>query len=105
MIASTPKPPYYAVIFTSRRRDDAGYSAMAQSMVELASRQPGFLGVEHAGEDEAITISYWADEGSIAAWKAHTDHLLAQKMGREKWYAAYGLRVAKVERAYGFEAG
>ena len=35
--ASLPKPPYYAVIFSSQRNayDDAGYGAMAERMVEL----------------------------------------------------------------------
>ena len=47
--ARTPAPPYYAVIFTSRRtRVDEGYGAMAGRMVELAARQKGFLGIETA---------------------------------------------------------
>ncbi|SKA25372.1 hypothetical protein SAMN02745127_02896 [Oceanospirillum multiglobuliferum] len=59
LIASTPKPPYYAVIFTSHRTEgDSGYSEMAARMVELASMQPGFLGVESAREDVGITVSY-----------------------------------------------
>ena len=46
-LAKTPKPPYYAVIFTSRRTDDDnGYSKMADRMVALASEQRGFLGIE-----------------------------------------------------------
>ncbi|SFS36453.1 hypothetical protein SAMN04488601_10169 [Paenibacillus sp. 453mf] len=43
------QPPYYAVIFSSKRTEgDNGYGIMADKMVELASRQPGFLGVEAA---------------------------------------------------------
>ena len=46
MFASTPPPPYYAVIFTSIRTDsDAGYQATAQRMLDLAAGQPGYLGV------------------------------------------------------------
>src|SRR5690349_18720828 len=45
--AQTPKPPYYAVIFTSTRTAvDEGYGAVADRMVALAAGQPGFLGVE-----------------------------------------------------------
>ena len=103
MIAKTPDPPYYAVIFTSVRTDtEDGYASTADLMMELAASQPGYLGVEHARESVGITVSYWADEASIAAWKANAEHALAQRYGREKWYAAYSLRVAKVERAYGF---
>ena len=98
------EPPYYAVVFSSQRTDgDHGYAAMADRMVELARQQPGFLGVESArGADGfGITVSYWASEADIAAWKQQTEHLVAQTLGRERWYAQYSLRVARVERAYG----
>lgn len=52
MIANTPAPPYYAVIFSSLRSDgDLGYGQAALRMLELAREQPGFLGVESARED------------------------------------------------------
>jgi heme-degrading monooxygenase HmoA len=101
--ATTPEPPYYAVIFTSMRTaGDNGYAAMADAMAELALRQPGNLGAENArGADGlGITVSYWEDEASIKSWKAVSSHLAAQKLGRERWYDHYELRVAKVERAY-----
>jgi heme-degrading monooxygenase HmoA len=101
--ARTPAPPYYAVIFTSTRTAvDEGYGAMADRMVELASRQPGFLGVESArGADGlGITVSYWASEEAIAAWKANAEHRIAQSSGNRKWYEHFETRVAKVERAY-----
>lgn len=102
-IARTPKPPYYVVCFTTRLGDDEGYSEMASAMVELAARQDGFLGVESArGADGlGITLSYWRDEAAIAGWRENARHKLAQKMGRERWYEAYSLRIARVERAYG----
>ena len=101
MIANTPKPPYYAVIFTSTRTEgDQGYAAMSERMGELAAEQEGFLGIETARNEVGVTVSYWKDEASIAAWKAQAKHLVAQKMGIEQWYAHYELRVAKVERAY-----
>ncbi len=102
-IAETPKPPYYAVIFTSILTEgDNGYSKMAGRMMELAAQQPGFLGVESAREEVGITVSYWRDLDSIKNWKAVIDHRQAQKLGREKWYANYKTRIAKVERDYGF---
>lgn len=101
--SETPKPPYYAVIFTSKlRENDEGYDAMGNAMAELAQHQPGYLGLETTrGLDKlGITVSYWKDEYSILAWKNKTQHLLAQKSGIERWYEHYELRVAKVERAY-----
>lgn len=102
LIAHTPVPPYYAVIFTSQRTDgDNGYGEMAVRMVELASRQPGFLGVESAREEVGITVSYWSDLESIKHWKADMEHQEAQRAGRERWYSAFKVRIAKVERDYG----
>ncbi len=103
-IARTPEPPYWAVVFTSQRTpgDDEGYAAMAAAMHELALRQPGCLGVESArGADGAgITVSYWASEEAMRAWKHVAAHAAAQRRGRERWYADYTVRVARVERAY-----
>jgi len=103
-IAKTPEPPYYAVVFTSLRTEgERGYGGMAERMVELASGQPGFLGVEsvRGADGLGITISYWQTEAAITAWKAHAEHKVAQETGQRVWYSDYQVRVAKVERAYG----
>ena len=102
--ARTPRPPYYAVIFTSLRTDgDDAYGATADRMVELAAQQPGHLGVEsvRGADGLGITVSYWESEAAIAAWRAHAEHTIARERGRRDWYAHYELRVARVERAYG----
>ena len=101
LIAQTPPPPYYAVIFTSTRTEgDHGYGAMAERMVALAAEQPGFLGAESARNEVGITVSYWKDLESIRAWKANAEHLEAQRQGRAQWYSAFTTRIAKVERDY-----
>jgi len=76
---------------------------MAERMVELASQQPGFLGVETVRDANGfgITVSYWSSEEAIAAWKSHMEHQGAQEGGKRVWYSDYQLRVAKVERDYG----
>lgn len=103
MFAETPSPPYYAVIFTSLRTDDDhGYGLMAKHMLELASWQDGFLGVESAREEIGITVSYWRDLESIRKWKENSVHLIAQEKGRSLWYKAYKTRIALVERDYSF---
>ncbi|KPK35068.1 MAG: JEMB protein [Betaproteobacteria bacterium SG8_40] len=100
--ATTPEPPYYAVIFTSvRKSDDAGYGVTAQRMLELAARQPGFLGFETAHGDVGISVSYWSTLDAIKAWKANAEHVLAQQRGKAEWYASYRVRVCRVEREYG----
>lgn len=103
MPQSLPEPPYYAVIFASQRRpaeDGDGYAEMAERMIALAAGQPGFLGAESArGTDGfGITVSYWADEAAIAAWKADAQHRLAQHLGKTDWYEDFTMRIARVER-------
>jgi heme-degrading monooxygenase HmoA len=105
--APTPRPPYYAVIFTSRRTpgDGPAYEAMAARMLELAARQPGFLGVESARDADGvgITVSYWASREAIRRWRDHAEHRLAQEQGRTAWYAGFRLRTCYVEDERGFE--
>ncbi len=107
-IASTPAAPYYLVAFTSQRtdRDAAGYGATSERMVELAARQPGYLGIEsaRAADGVGITLSYWRGPDDIRAWKAVEEHRQAQQRGRGEWYGRYRTRVALVERDYAWEA-
>jgi heme-degrading monooxygenase HmoA len=106
--ASTPPPPYWAVVFTSVRTgsDEAGYSRAAERMVELAKRQRGYLGYESARDAGGLglTVSYWDSLESIARWRADAEHAEVQRQGRERWYASYSLRVCRVERAWDFAA-
>jgi heme-degrading monooxygenase HmoA len=106
--ANTPEPPYYAAIFTSLRTPgDEGYTRMAERMIELSARQPGFLGVEsvRGADGFGITVSYWASLEDIERWKANAEHLAAQEAGRRRWYEHYAVRVTRVERAYEADAG
>jgi len=103
MISQTPTPPYYAVIFTSVRTEgDNGYAEMADRMVELARQQDGFLGVESARNEIGITVSYWHDLECIKKWRENMEHSIARDKGRNKWYQSFKVRIAKVERDYGF---
>lgn len=105
-LATTPEPPYFAVIFASVRtaQDDEGYAAAADRMAQLASEQPGYLGVDSVrGTDGVgITVSYWSSEAAIAAWRRHAEHTIVREQGRKSWYSQYELRVARIDRAYGF---
>jgi heme-degrading monooxygenase HmoA len=107
MIPKTPVPPYYAVIFTAKRTetDNGGYGIMADRMVSLATEQDGYLGHESYRNPNGYgtTISYWQSLATISNWKKNMEHKDAQQQGRGKWYAEYKLRIAKVERDYGFE--
>ena len=104
MIASTPRPPYYAVIFSTIRTDmDEGYEETAHRMEELAKQQRGYLGIESARSVIGITVSYWESLDAIAKWKNNIEHTAARENGRTLWYHKYQLRICKVEHDYGYE--
>ena len=106
--ANRPEPPYYAVIFTSQHKGASGaeYAATAKRMFELAAQQPGYIGVEstHGADGFGITVSYFTSLEAIAGWRKQAEHMAAQERGRTEWYSGYEIRIAKVERAYGFRA-
>ena len=103
--AETPKPPYYAVTFIGTNIVGTGseeYQQLMGEMVELATKQPGYLGIEYSMSEIELIVTYWKDEESIKAWKAQEDHLVAQAEGRNKYFSRYQIRVCKCERDYGF---
>lgn len=105
--AQTPKPPYYAAVFSSQRTDDDndGYGETADRMWELASQQPGYLGMETVRGDDGfgMTVSYWECLEAIRGWREQAEHKTAQQQGRAMWYDRYKLRICLVENEYAFE--
>lgn len=106
---SSLEPPYVAVIFSSVLEPDTpGYDAAAARMERLAAEQPGYLGIESVRDPDnraGITVSYWRTDGDAAAWKQVAEHREVQRIGRERWYASYTVRIAAVTRAYSFDEG
>ena len=101
--ANLPSPPYFSVIFSSRRTaGDNGYATTADRMLELAAQQRGFLGAESARSNDGfgITVSYWESMEATTSWRTDAEHRLAQGRGKTLWYEHYEVRIAKVERAY-----
>ncbi len=97
-IADTPKPPYYAVIFTTRRTDRESelYQEMNDHLMKLVRDHDGFLGVESSGP--GLTVTYWRDLESIKEWKQNTFHAEAIEKGKSSFYSELMTRVCLVER-------
>ena len=94
---------HIAVIFSSHLSAESdGYEQMAEEVLNLATSQPGFIGAETVRDEGGfgITVSYWENERCVRNWKKVTEHLVAQKMGMEKWYNHYRIRVCKIKRNY-----
>lgn len=100
------EPPYYAVIFNSHRTEvEDGYHEMNEKLFALAEKQTGYLGMNSFRNADGVGVSilYWKTLEDIKAWGQHPEHLIAQKLGREKWYHSYRIRICKVERERHFD--
>jgi heme-degrading monooxygenase HmoA len=104
-IVNTPKPPYYAVVFTSINADvdHTEHTKMYRRMVEIAESYEGYIGIEPARNPDGsgVAVIYWKDLATIQAFARDPEHLVAKKKGREIWYSHYLIRICKVERDYG----
>jgi heme-degrading monooxygenase HmoA len=72
-------------------------------MRDLALSQFGCLDFTAVTEGcDEIALSYWPTEASIRDWKMHSEHVLAQELGRKRWYESYVVQVAHITREYSF---
>jgi heme-degrading monooxygenase HmoA len=73
-------------------------------MIELAEKMPGFGEVKtFTAEDcERVSLVSFASPEDHAAWRAHPDHRVAQRRGRDELYDEYLIQVCRVvaERAF-----
>ena len=95
------------ISFRSKLTPTAGadYEQMAEEMERLARASPGFIDVKAYKSDdgERLTLVWWQDAETLKGWATNARHLMAQRMGREKWYAYYKIEVAEVVRQNRFE--
>lgn len=84
-LAEQLTPPYYAATLNERRDGliDEDHIAPADEMVTLATRQPGFLGLESSRDKKGNqkTISYWKDVGAIEEWITAGDDKINNRFG------------------------
>lgn len=92
----------YVVIFRAKVRSfDGEYARVAARMRELALGQFGCLDFHSVTQqNDEIALSYWSDEHSIRAWKAQAEHVVAQQLGKARWYESYIVQVAQITREY-----
>jgi heme-degrading monooxygenase HmoA len=92
----------FIVIFRARiSKLDDEYIVAASELRELALRDFGCLEFHSICEgNQEIALSYWPDEASILRWKQHADHVMAQRLGRERWYADYRVEITELKRGY-----
>jgi heme-degrading monooxygenase HmoA len=81
-------------------------NALNQRMVALVSMMPGFFSLKDfsAQDGELLVIAEFDSLESVDAWKAHPEHLAAQRRGREEFLADYRIQVCNVLRTADFTA-
>ena len=92
------------VIFRAKvRQFDEEYARVARRMRQLALSEFGCLEFQAVTEgDHEIALSYWPDEKKILDWKKHSEHVIAQELGRERWYESYVVQICEIKRQYRF---
>src|SRR3954465_2803632 len=95
------------ISFRSKLTPQAGkdYEEMAAEMERLARAHPGFVDVRaYTAEDgERLTLVWWENADTLRQWAEIVRHLVAQRMGRARWYEDYKSEVAEVVRVSNFE--
>ena len=92
----------YAVIFKAKiKQFDKEYLKMAKRMRELATKDYGCIDfISVCEKNLEISISYWENKEQIKKWKNNSEHIIAQELGKSKWYDSYEIEIAKIERKY-----
>lgn len=79
---------------------------MAQKLRNKALSQFNCVKFEACSENGfEIALSYWHGLEDIKQWKRDAEHLVAQRLGKEKWYQDFSVEICTVERAYSNQNG
>jgi heme-degrading monooxygenase HmoA len=94
--------PMIITVFRSRLRPGIRdeYVALANRMNELAATMPGYI--SHKGffaeDGERVTVVEFESEEGMRAWRMHPEHITAQRLARQRYYAEYHLQVCELVR-------
>jgi heme-degrading monooxygenase HmoA len=82
------------------------YAAAVDRMSALARSMPGYLSHKdfYAEDGERCTIVEFENEEGLRTWRTNTEHIEAQKMARQKYYAEYSVQVCTLDRESKFKA-
>ena len=74
--------------------------AVFQNMVALFGEMPGFVSVKDysAQDGEMLLLAEFDSLEAVDAWKAHPEHLIAQRQGQEEFFSDYLIQVCSIVR-------
>lgn len=93
----------FRAMLTAEAGDD--YAVMANEMLERARTMKGFIDFKSfsADDGEHLSVIRWESQETLRGWTDDLRHVVAQRLGREKWYEYFRVEVADVVRSYGFD--
>lgn len=95
------------IVFRSRLRQDLapGLDELGEKMYSIAVQMPGFVSYKdfQAADGEIVTIVEFESLETLAAWRDHPEHKIAQQQGCELYFTEYHIQVCTTNRDYRFK--
>ena len=93
------------VVFRSRFKAGAdldAYRVLSAEMREIVATQPGFVSIDSYESDDGsrVSLECFETEDDVRAWRMHPAHRVAQRRGRDEFYAWYSVHVTEVVRSH-----
>ena len=81
------------------------YAAAVDRMSELVRTMPGYISHKsfYAEDGERCTIVEFEHEEGLRTWRNNPEHLVAQKMARQRYYTEYSVQVCTLDRESKFK--
>lgn len=95
------------IVFRSKLREGVDPSPLGPigiRMYELASAMPGFISYKDfaAADGENVSLVEFESLETLQAWRLHPEHVEAQQLGRDHYFAEYQIQVCTPVRSYSF---
>jgi heme-degrading monooxygenase HmoA/ketosteroid isomerase-like protein len=95
------------IVFRSRLREgvSAEYDRHAEDVYQRAIGMRGFISAKDftAEDGERVAVIEWDSAENLAIWRDDTEHVAAQRQGRDRYYSEYRIQICSEERASSFD--
>jgi heme-degrading monooxygenase HmoA len=91
------------VVFTAKLKEgvEEKYLALSREVLEQALKQPGLIFLDRGRsvmqERGIISVSEWASEEALQAWRDHPVHRRAQEIAIKELFETYTLKKAQCQ--------
>lgn len=94
--------------FGVREGSEEQRASLLAGLMKVIVEMDGFISKEtfssRDNPGKLITLSYWRDEASLAAWVADRQHVKAVSIGKRSVFSHYNIEISEVSRTIKWEA-